>query len=253
MRPRVAGFGGARADKNAPIISCEPEPACELKSGGKMKAPRTVRDVGEQGPERSTTDKTSGAGRGVIASEASRPRINPKWTWHYRILVTLRERLLHDRQARLAEAAQPLEAHSLSHADSATDEFDHNLALAALSAKQAALHEIEAAISRILNDDYGVCEETGQLIPAARLKAVPWTRFARQVEARHETEGESRPPHLGALGSVRGALTGDLEPMKSAAAVDAEERPATDEALRIDPAALGSEKRLPSAEPRFQI
>jgi RNA polymerase-binding transcription factor DksA len=90
-------------------------------------------------------------------------------------------------------------------ADAATDEFDHALALGTLSAEQDALHEIEAALSRIRTGSYGRCEETGKAIPAARLKAVPWTRFACAVEARHERAGEIRPPHLGAPGSMRGA------------------------------------------------
>jgi RNA polymerase-binding transcription factor DksA len=150
------------------------------------------------------------------------------------VLLTLRERLLQDRREQLADAAQPLEPHSLNHADSATDEFDHNLALAALSMKQDALREMEAAISRIHSGSYGVCEETGKPIPAARLKAIPWTRFTREVEARHETESDRRPPHLGALGSVRGTPTGNLESMKSVAAADEDESPATDEALRND-------------------
>ncbi len=169
-----------------------------------MKRPRTVQAVVRRGSKRSVVGTTSRAGFGATSSESLPGRINPKWAWYYRVLVTLRERLLLDRRERLAEAAQPLEPHSMNPADSATDEFDHNLALAALSAEQDALHEIAEAISRILNGAYGVCEETGKPIPAARLKAIPWTRFAREVVARHETEGDIRPPHLGSLGSVRG-------------------------------------------------
>ena len=40
-------------------------------------------------------------------------------------------------------------------------------------------------------------------IRAARLKAVPWTRFREEVEARLESTGEITPPHLGTLRSVR--------------------------------------------------
>jgi RNA polymerase-binding transcription factor DksA len=171
---------------------------------------------------------------GATLAESPGGRINPKWAWHHHALLTLRERLLRDQREQLADAAQPLEPHSLNYADSATDEFDHNLALAALAMKQDALREIDAAISRIHSGSYGVCEETGKPIPAARLKAIPWTRFTREVEARHETERGRRPPHLGALGSVRGTPTGNLEPMKSVEAAEEEERPATDEALRND-------------------
>lgn len=114
-----------------------------------MKIPRTVRAVVGRGSKRSDTGPTRRPGLDVTSSESLPGRIDPKWAWHYRVLVTLRERLLHDRRERLAEAAQPLEPHSMDAADSATDEFDHNLALAALSAKQDALHEIAAALSRL--------------------------------------------------------------------------------------------------------
>ena len=45
--------------------------------------------------------------------------------------------------------------------------------------------------------------ETGKRIPAARLKAVPGTRFHEEVEARLESTGEITPPHLRTLRSVR--------------------------------------------------
>jgi RNA polymerase-binding protein DksA len=199
-----------------------------------MKRPRTVRDVVGRGRKKSIAGKPSREGMDTTLAESPGGRINPKWACHHHVLLTLRERLLRDRREQLADAAQPLEPHSPDHADSATDEFDHNLALAALSLKQDALHEIDAAISRIHSGAYGVCEETGKPIPAARLKAIPWARFTREVEAQHEIEGSRRPPRLGALGSVRSTPTGHLESMKSVAAADEDESPATDEALRND-------------------
>ena len=138
------------------------------------------------------------------------PRVNSKWAWHYQVLLGLRERLLKERSEQLAEAAEPLEPHSMDMADSASDEFDHGMALSRLSAEQDALFEVEEALKRILNGTYGLCEETGKSIPEERLKAVPWARFAREVEARLENEGAVRRPHLGALGSVREELPGDL-------------------------------------------
>ncbi len=147
----------------------------------------------------------------VAGIGSTMPRVNPKWAWHYQVLLGLRERLLKERSEQLAEAAEPLEPHSLDIADSATDEFDHDMALSRLSAEQDVLFEVEGALKRILNGTYGLCEETGKPIPAERLKAVPWTRFIREVEARLEKEGAVRQPHLGAVGSVREELSGNLE------------------------------------------
>ena len=49
---------------------------------------------------------------------------------------------------------------------------------------------------RILDGSYGVCEQTGKRIPAARLKVVPWTRFREEMEAQLENIGEIARPHL---------------------------------------------------------
>ena len=42
--------------------------------------------------------------------------------------------------------------------------------------KRAVLSEVEAALQRIANGRYGVSEKTGDAIPVARLRAVPWAR-----------------------------------------------------------------------------
>jgi RNA polymerase-binding transcription factor DksA len=137
--------------------------------------------------------------------------VNPKWAWHYRLMLGLRNRLLQEQREHLAQAAEPLEPHSMHLADSASDEFDHAMALSELSAEQDALIEIEEALRRIACGTYGVCEETGLPIPAQRLRAVPWTRFAKEAEARHEATGALSRPRLGRLGSVRGKVLGGLE------------------------------------------
>ena len=131
---------------------------------------------------------------------------DPKWRWQYRVLNALREQLLRGRGEQLRQAAEPLEIHSLHLGDSATDEFDHNMALARLTKEQNALYEVEAAIGRIVAGTYGYCEETGKPIPAARLRAVPWTRFSKGVEARLEGDGTVARPRLGKVGSVHEAI-----------------------------------------------
>lgn len=40
------------------------------------------------------------------------------------------------------------------------------------------LREIEEALRRIDEGDYGTCEETGEPIEAERLLAIPWTRLS---------------------------------------------------------------------------
>jgi RNA polymerase-binding transcription factor DksA len=132
-----------------------------------------------------------------LKANATAPAVPQRWAWHYRSLLALRDRLLAGRGALLQAATEPLEPHSLNEADTATDEFDHDLALAELSAQQDGLGEVDQALKRILDGTYGVCEQSGKRISAARLKAVLWTRFARDVAEGLEKKGAVAGPHLG--------------------------------------------------------
>jgi RNA polymerase-binding transcription factor DksA len=135
---------------------------------------------------------------------AAAPAIPRRWAWHYRTLLALRDRLMQDAQRKRRDVADAIESHSMHLADSATDEFDHDLALAMLAREESAVTEINDAITRILENRYGHCEETGEKIPAARLRALPWCRFGREVEAELERAGTVTKFRLPGPGSVRG-------------------------------------------------
>lgn len=84
-----------------------------------------------------------------------------RWPWHYRTLVALRDHLV--QQSKAPEAA---------------DNFDREFVKTLLARERDALGEINAAIRRIEEGRYGVCERTGRPIDANRLRCVPWTRHA---------------------------------------------------------------------------
>jgi RNA polymerase-binding transcription factor DksA len=142
-------------------------------------------------------------GNAVTTTTAPARVVPAKWRWHYRVLLALQGRLLGERGELLRASAQSLEPHSMDEADSATDEFDHDLALTQLSVDQNALYEVNDALERILAGRYGVCEETSQPIPATRLRAVPWARFTYAVEERLEKKGAA-PRGVNKPTSVRG-------------------------------------------------
>lgn len=146
--------------------------------------------------------------KGEILGSASRDpvvarHIDPKWFGYYRVLLALRRRLSDDREEELAEVAESLEPHSMSQADSATDEFDHDMLLAELSMNQDKLFEVDEALRRIENKTYGVCELTGKPISKERLKAVPWTRFTKEAEEQLEEQQAVGRAHLGDVHSLR--------------------------------------------------
>lgn len=141
--------------------------------------------------------------RDILDKAASQYAIRPRWAWHYKTLMRFRERLLEDQQRRVSETTERLEPHSMSEADSASDEFDHDLALSGISSAQETLVEVDQAMRRILNGSYGICEETGAAIPTARLRAIPWTRFSKSAERQLEKSGVLKGHALGALRRVR--------------------------------------------------
>jgi RNA polymerase-binding transcription factor DksA len=115
-------------------------------------------------------------------------------------LLRLREALLEEIHQLRSEASEENPNYSMHPADAATDSFDRDLVLGLASFKQEGLYEIDAALERIDEGTYGVCELTGQLIPWKRLEAIPWTRFSLQAEK--QIERDTRPS-LGPRGTIR--------------------------------------------------
>ena len=115
-------------------------------------------------------------------------------------LLRLRENLLEEIQQLTAEAREESPNYSMHPADAGTDSFDRDLVLGLASFENAGVYEIDAALKRIEEGTYGVCELTGQKIPWERLEAIPWTRFT--MEAEMQVNGNFHP-HLGPLKTLR--------------------------------------------------
>jgi RNA polymerase-binding transcription factor DksA len=124
--------------------------------------------------------------------------IDPKFQRYYKLLIELREHVAsgldtHTEQTLKRSAKDDsgdLSGYAQHMADAGTDTFDRDFALSLVSNEQEALAEIEAAIVRIKNGTYGVCELTGKPINKERLQAVPFARFS--VESQTEVERTKR-------------------------------------------------------------
>lgn len=136
--------------------------------------------------------------------------IPKRWKWHHDQLLALRDRLLADVRVNEEEMRAPIEPHSMDIADSATDEIEHDMALGMLSHEADALFEIDAALARIADGSYGICERSGRPIPEERLRAVPWTRHTREVQERLEQRDQVELPHLPNAASIQGDAPGGL-------------------------------------------
>ena len=132
--------------------------------------------------------------RKTLSDNGEAEHIPEKYRRFYRLLIDLRNHVLESlgqhseetlkRSAK--EDAGDLSGYGQHMADAGTDTFDRDFALSLVSSEQEALSEGDAAIKRIQEGTYGVCELTGKPITRDRLSAVPFTRFS--AEAQKELE-----------------------------------------------------------------
>ncbi|MBI3876136.1 MAG: TraR/DksA C4-type zinc finger protein, partial [Verrucomicrobia bacterium] len=164
-------------------------------------------------------------------------KVPKRWQWHWRVLLSLRDRLMGERSVLAKTSSAEPVGYSMHMADAATDDFDRDLALSELSAEQDLLYEVEAALHRIADGTYGQCEATGKPIPAARLRAIPWTRFSGEAETQLEKAGAVHHAHLAELVSVQhaGLATSDENGEEDNGPLAPEEQlsPVTDPGLKL--------------------
>lgn len=143
-----------------------------------------------------------------------------KFKRYYRLLLDLRASLTEGIERHSEETlkrsskedAGDLSAYGQHMADAGTDTFDRDFALSMVASEQEALSEIDAAIKRIHDGTYGICEITGKPISKERLVAVPFTRYSAEAQKeiernRHRTR--TQPGLFGELGEEGGKIVDD--------------------------------------------
>ena len=110
---------------------------------------------------------------------------------HYRGLLLDRRRELVGDLCAMEQQALQSAASNVSHmpihmADIGTDTYDQDFMLGLAESERQRLREIDAALMRIEDRTYGVCQMTEKAIPKARLNAKPWARYT--IEAAREIE-----------------------------------------------------------------
>ena len=143
------------------------------------------------------------------AAEAMESRPVPeKFKRYYKLLLDLRKSLTEGIERHSEETlkrsvkddAGDLSAYGQHMADAGTDTFDRDFALSLVSNEQDALSEIDAAIKRIHDGTYGVCEITGKPISKERLLAVPFTRHSAEAQKQIERNRHHSRTQAGLLG-----------------------------------------------------
>lgn len=146
-----------KIEKAAPVV--ETKPVIVPKPGGKNQAGLSVKDV----------------------------------AMFRELLLTKRRELLGDVNSMEDEALRNSGGSNLSNlplhmADMGTDNYEQEFTLGLVEKDRVLLREIHAALAKIQDGTYGLCEGTGKPIAKVRLEAQPWTRYsiewAKKMEQR---------------------------------------------------------------------
>jgi DnaK suppressor protein len=104
------------------------------------------------------------------------------------ILLQLRRVLTGDLQG-LESGARKTETSgdvSENPAEQATDNSELEVSLGRMESQSREIREIDEALERIRDGTFGVCEECGKAVPAARLEAIPYARLCASCQMKEE-------------------------------------------------------------------
>ncbi|MEO5961794.1 MAG: TraR/DksA C4-type zinc finger protein [Opitutaceae bacterium] len=140
-----------------------------------------------------------------------------KFKRYFKLLIDLRTSLTEGIERHSEETlkrsakddAGDLSAYGQHMADAGTDTFDRDFALSMVASEQEALSEIDAAIKRVHDGTYGVCEITQKPIAKERLLAVPFTRYSAEAQKdleRNRHRSRTQAGLFGELGEEGGKI-----------------------------------------------
>ena len=89
------------------------------------------------------------------------------------------------------EMSGDMSGYGLHIADAASDNYERDFSLDLVAGERKIVLEIDAALKRISEGVYGICQKSGKPIARARLDAIPYARHTK--ECQEELEKENRP------------------------------------------------------------
>lgn len=186
------------AKKSTPKKSTPKKPAANNPA---PKKPAAKKEISKK-PDPKPAAKKPSTGKKVVSPKvgAVRPaapiKLTPFLTRQKQRLLALKDTLLdsmsgvaRDSLRSRAEGSEA-SAFGMHQADAGSDAYDRDFALSLLSQEQDSLYEIDEALKRIEQGNYGNCEMSGKPIPHPRLEALPFTRYT--VECQTELEKRNR-------------------------------------------------------------
>ncbi len=109
-------------------------------------------------------------------------------------LILKRNELVSEAKRAGAFARRELSGEPMDTGDQSVSDQNREILLTQADRDTELLHEIEAALVRIGEGNYGRCLQCGRTIEEARLDAVPWTSYCAEHQKLHEPT--EHPPVL---------------------------------------------------------
>lgn len=176
------------ADKNAaPKTAAVKKTAPAAKAQEAKQATKPDAKSLKAAPKTPETQPAKAAVQQVSTPLAAQP-VGGKWDEIRQLLLNLKEQTLLEikRSIKKGSEATVGEEPTGDIYDQASSERDRELGLLLNDRERQKLHNIDEALLRIAEDEYGICEECDEDIPLGRLKVLPFTRHC--VKCKSELE-----------------------------------------------------------------
>jgi len=122
-------------------------------------------------------------------------RINPKFEPYKKLLLKIKEQTAGDIRGLSDEntgsgndRGGDVSGHALHMADVATDMYDREFTLGLAANDRELLHQVNEALERIEEGNYGLCHNCKKSIPATRLKAIPHAQTCLKCQEMRESK-----------------------------------------------------------------
>lgn len=177
--------------KKAPVKKPAPAKKAPVKKAAPKAAPVKKAPV-----KKAAKAKVPAQGNGALRQQfIHKPaakknlKLTPFLAKQHKRLLELKDTLL-DAMRGVARdnlhAGSDTSAFGMHQADAGSDAYDRDFALSMLSKEQGSLYEIDEALKRIEDGEYGICEICNKPIKHDRLEALPFTRYTVDCQAELE-------------------------------------------------------------------
>ncbi len=154
------------------------------KAATKAKKVATRRAATDKRPARS---KRSAAGLTARDLDQFRRLLLEKRAQLMGDVSTLQREALGQGGANAAGVSSSMPIHM---ADLGTDNYEKEFTLGLIEGERNLLREIDAALARLRDGTYGICQATGKPIGKARLRAKPWAKYCYEYVLEMERRGK---------------------------------------------------------------